>query len=147
MASHFQELNTNTIVHLFPLNSRLTITYVEVLDEDIFEEEVQCAIQRLKTNKSPGLDGLYPKLFNNNMVQAITRIFNSVYNSGIFPTPWCIGCTTPIYKKGDELLPSNYRGITLLPKMAKFFTSILNKRLWEWTESNKKIDDSQFHKR
>ena len=90
MASHFQELNTNTTVHLFPHNSRLTITYVEELDEDIFEEEVQCAIQRLKTNKSPGLDGLYPelfKLFNNNMVQTITRIFNSVYNSGIFPTP------------------------------------------------------------
>ena len=28
--------------------------------------------------------------------------------------------------------------------MAKLFTSILNKRLWEWTESNKKINDSQF---
>ena len=149
MASHFQELNTNTTVHLFPHNSasRLTITYVEELDEDIFEEEVQCAIQRLKTNKSPGLDGLYPelfKLFNNNMVQTITRIFNSVYNSGIFPTPWSIGCIKPIYKKGDESLPSNYRGITLLPIMAKLFTSILNKRLWEWTESNKKINDSQF---
>ena len=131
MASHFQELNTNRIVHLFRHNSRLTITYIEVLDEDIFElRGVQCAIQRLKTNKSPGLDGLYPelfKLFNNNMVQAITRIFNSVYNSGIFPTPWCIGCIKPIYKKGDELLPSNYRGITLLPIMANLFTSILNR--------------------
>ena len=45
--------------------------YVEVLDEDIFAEEIQYAIQRLKTNKSPGLDGLYPELFNNNMVQAL----------------------------------------------------------------------------
>ena len=118
--------------------------YVEVLDEDIFAEEVQYAIQRLKTNKSPELDGLYPELFNNNMVQALTSIFNSVYNSGIFPTPWSIGCIKPIYKKGDELLPSNYRGITLLPIMANLFTSILNKQLWKWTESNKKINDSQF---
>ena len=110
--------------------------YVEVLDEDIFAEEVQYAIQRLKTNKTPGLDGLYPELFNNNMVQALTSIFNSVYNSGIFPTPWSIGCIKPIYKKGDELLPSNYRGITLLPIMANLFTSILNKQLWKWTESN-----------
>ena len=47
MASHFQELNANTTVHLFPHNSRLTMTYDEVLDEDIFEEEVQGAIQRL----------------------------------------------------------------------------------------------------
>ena len=104
-------------------------------------------MQYREINKSPGLDGLYPelfKLFNNNMVQAITRIFNSVYNSGIFPTPWSIGCIKPIYKKGDELLPSNYRGITLLPIMVKLFTSILNKPLWEWTESNKNINDSQF---
>ena len=79
MASHFQELNTNTTVHLFPHNSRLTIKYVEELDE---EEEVQCAIQRLKTNKSPGLDGLYPelfKLFNYNMVPTITQSITVVY--------------------------------------------------------------------
>ena len=74
----------------------------------------------------------------------ITGIFNSVYNSGIFPTPWSIGCIKLFCKKGDELLPNNYRGINLLPIMAKLFTSILNKRLWEWIESNKKINDSQF---
>ena len=75
------------------------------------------------------------------MVQVLTRIFNSIYNSycGILPTPWSIGCIKPIYKKGDESIPSNYRGITLLPTMTKLFSSIL--AIWEWIEANK---DSQF---
>ena len=104
----------------------------DFLDEEIFEEEVFRAIKRLKWNKAPGLDGLVPELFkafNNELITFLTRIFNAAFCSGIFPRSWSIGSIIPIHKKGDEKLPSNYRGITLLPIIGKLLSSILNDRL------------------
>ena len=73
-------------------------------------------------SRAPGLDGLPPELFkafNDNLTSLLTRILNAVINSGVFPKPWSIGSIKPIFKKGDEKLPNNYRGITLLPIMGK----------------------------
>ena len=98
----------------------------DFLDEEIFEEEVLHAIKILKWNKAPGLDGLVPELFNNELITFLTRIFKTAFCSGIFPRSWSIGSIIPIHKKGDEKLPSDYRG---LPIMGKLLSSILNDRL------------------
>ncbi len=39
---------------------------------------------------------------------------------------------------------NNYRGITLVSCMGKLFTTILNKRLTRWCETNETITDAQF---
>ena len=72
----------------------------------------------MKRNKAPGLDSMAPELFNRELIAFLARIFNTVFSTGIFPKAWSI------YKKGDENLPGNYRGITLLPIMGKLLTSI-----------------------
>ena len=40
----------------------------------------------------------------------------------------------PLFKKGDDKKPDNYRGISLLSIVSQVFTSILNKRLTTWAE-------------
>ena len=85
-----------------------------------------------------------PELFKAFNSAFLARIFNTVFSTGIFPKAWSVGCIKPIYKKGDENLPSNYRGITLLPIMGKLLTSILNDRILEWAETHNKINDAQF---
>ena len=57
---------------------------------------------------------------------------------------WTIGAIVPIYKKGPKSEPTNYRGITLMSCLGKLFTSILNKRLLQFTNHHKILPDSQL---
>ena len=50
----------------------------------------------------------------------------------------------PIHKNGERKIPSNYRGITLLPVISKVFTRIIRNRIEMWAEDNSKLNDSQF---
>ena len=49
----------------------------------------------------------------------------------------------PLFKKGDDKKHDNYRGISLLSIVSKVFTSILNKRLTTWAETEKKKSKEQ----
>ena len=70
--------------------------------------------------------------------------FNNILDSGIYPESWKIGHILPVYKKkGDKNECKNYRGITLLNTMAKFFTKLLNNRLSNWAEINGKFMEGQ----
>ena len=61
---------------------------------------------------------------------AIVTLFNLVLKSGVVPSDWCIGMIIPFFKnKGSVDDVNNYRGITLLSVLGKFFTSALNSRL------------------
>ena len=54
---------------------------------------------------------------------------------------WVIGLIVPIYKKGNKSEPENYRGVTLMSCLGKFFLSIINNRLMQYT-----IDKHILHK-
>ncbi len=57
---------------------------------------------------------------------------------------WRYGYISPLYKKGDVHLASNYRGITVTSCLWKVFTSLLNSRLMGGLEENKCFSDFQF---
>jgi hypothetical protein len=62
---------------------------------------------------------------------------------GYFPASWCKSIVIPLFKKGDENLPDNYRGISLLSIVGKVFTAILNKRVYNWAEEGNKLSEEQ----
>lgn len=43
---------------------------------------------------------------------------------------WYSSIIVQVFKKDDSTGPYNYRGISLVSNMCKFFTSILNKGYW-----------------
>ena len=107
----------------------------------------KAALKTLKKNKAPGLDGLPPlvfKMFHNQLVTFTTALFNKLLEQESYPELWSSGSIIPIHKKGDRKIPSNYRGITLLPVMGKLYTSILRDRLQYWAELNGHLCESQF---
>ena len=101
----------------------------------------------MKSSKSPGPDGIPPKIFkvfNRPIITCITLLFNKILESGQFPKEWGLGVICPIHKKGSEEDPNNYRGITLLNTIAKIFTSIINNRILNWVEDNNILNETQF---
>ena len=57
---------------------------------------------------------------------------------------WTTGIITTIYKKGPRSDPGNYRGISLLSCLGKFFTGVLYNRLLKFVIDNKIVSPNQL---
>ena len=123
-----------------PENTRLNnIECDEYLNCPISLEEINLAINKLKTGKSPGYDNVlneYIITASNKINNLLLKLFNIILTTGIYPDPWKLGEIIPIYKnKGDNKDPSNYRPITLTSCISKLFSIILNERLSKYIEN------------
>ena len=81
-----------------------------------------------------GYDGIsseHLKLFNKDISKCLTLIINQSLNSVIFPDKLKIAKVTPIYKKGDKQIISNYRPISVLPVISKFFKTVIHEQISE----------------
>ena len=103
------------------------------LNAPIEEEELKKGLRSLKNNKSTGPDEILNEQIKSTfpmMKNIYLKLFNTIFDTGCFPESWAEGLIVPIYKKkGSKSNPNNYRGITLISCLAKFFTIILNNRL------------------
>ena len=91
----------------------------KVLNEvDITEEVVLKKLNALKISKSPGPDGIHPRVLRelkDNLAKPLTAIFKDSLGSETVPQNWKRGLITPIYKKGKKSIPGNYRPVSLTP--------------------------------
>lgn len=103
------------------------------LNAKIEEDELKKGLKSLKNNKSTGPDGILNEQIKATfpiMKNIYLQLFNVIFDTGCFPKTWAQGLIVPIYKKkGNKTDPNNYRGITLISCLAKFFSIILNNRL------------------
>jgi len=98
---------------------------------------VEMAIEKLKSHKSPGIDQIPAELIKaggkTNHCE-IHKLIISVWNKEELPEEWKESIKVPIYNKGDKTDCSNYRGISLLPAMYKILSNILRSRLTSYAE-------------
>ena len=119
---------------------------VEELDQEIGPQELDRAFKKLKKDKATGIDEISAEILlhsKNTIESYLIKIFNKIFQTGYFPIYWGIATIVPLFKKGDRDLCDNYRGISLLSITSKLFTSIINNRLYNWAEDNKKINEEQ----
>ena len=120
---------------------------IEVLDQPISVDEISKAIDSLKRGKSPGIDGLLGDFFKDAksfILPYLHKVYNNIFDSGVYPEIWSKGLIVPIPKKGDMSNPSNYRGITLINSFAKLFSVVIRKRVNSWCEEQSLLNDFQF---
>ena len=66
----------------------------------------------------------------------LSILFSKSFNSSSLPTTWKEAFVTPIYKKGDRTLVSNYRPISLTSPIVKIMESIIRDRIQEHMITN-----------
>ena len=118
----------------------------EELDKEIDERETEDAVRRLKLGKAAGCDEIVAEVLKrggDNIIKAIHRLCERVWEEETLPTDWTRGMIFPIYKDGDKKDPLNYRGITLLSIVGKVHAQILNDRMIRWSEQHKIIAEEQ----
>ena len=78
---------------------------------------------------------------------AFTAMFHSLvsvlWETECVPQHWRAGDIVNLFKKGDRADPGNYRGITLLDVVGKFYTMILNTRLMSWLDAHSSLHTCQ----
>jgi hypothetical protein len=145
---HFEKLaNTNKNTSQVDNDHELPMTDVEELDAPILSKEVILAINKLKSGKASGPDGISTEFIikaKDILLSPLTCLFNAIFKSGMFPKEWSKGTIIPIFKKGSNNDPNNYRGITLNNVLAKLFSSIINNRLNKWAEGHNVYTKGQF---
>ena len=117
------------------------------LDGAISLEEVAHAVRSLRTGKSAGPDDIPNELLRRGekgAEEALLQLFQTIWRTQVWPSQWELGNIKPLYKQsGDPQDLENYRGITLLSCLAKTFETVLNQRLYNWSESHTTLHDAQ----
>jgi hypothetical protein len=123
---------------LFREEKEITGRKKEKVEMEDMEDEYMEIIAQLKTKKAVGPDQISNELIKqggHELLSRVYRILVAVWESETMPEEWKTGLLIPLLKKGDPTQCSNYRGIMLLNTTYKILTSIIRKRLTEYTET------------
>ena len=103
------------------------------------ETELKCAINSMKTNKAPGIDGIPAEVFKHGgtlLKENLLKLIQKCWEEQTLPQDFKDAVLIPIYKnKGDRRDCGNYRGISLLSVAGKILAKILQQRLKILSES------------
>ena len=95
----------------------------ETLSDVVFDSYIVFQrIQSLKTNTSPGYDGITPLILRkcaHQLSNNLAELFNHSMEQGCVPSEWKCSIISPIYKGGSRSEEANYRPVSLPPTISK----------------------------
>ena len=109
--------------------------------------DVKQIIKGITTSRSNGHDGISSellKLISNDISDSITLIINKSLKSGIFLNQLKIAKVTPIYKKDNKKIITNYRPISVLPVISKVFETVIHEQLSDYFSFNNFFSEQQY---
>jgi len=110
-------------------------------------KEIISIINSLKTKNSFGYDEIIPKILKisaNYISSPLTYICNKAISAGVFPDRLKYSIVTPIFKKGNNSDPANYRPISVLTSFVKVLETALYMRLAKHITLNNMLTERQF---
>ena len=98
-------------------------------------------------NKSPAYENISSNVLNETsdiFFTSLKYIFNLSLQQGILPESLKIAKVSPIYKKDEEFLLTNYRPVAVLPCSSKLLERIMYNRLFKYLSENSILYEKQF---
>ena len=145
-ADYFSDVFTREpqgdIPHLGKKVAKEAMKEMKIEKKDIVKET-----QKLKPNKSPGPDGIHPKLIRNlgeTIAEPLALIFNKSLELKCIPDQWKQAKICAIYKKGNKKLASNYRPVSLTAIICKLMESIIRNHIVKYMKQNKLFSERQY---
>jgi len=98
-------------------------------------------------SSSPGVSGIPTKVFKSAIdifTPILTELFNKAILTKTIPVEWKSALVTPLFKSGTLNDLNNYRGISVLPPIAKVFEKIISSQIIIYFNCNKLFFNGQF---
>ena len=109
-------------------------------------EMIAKKINEMKDNKSPGFDGISPKLLKEIVEQISTplaKVFNMSLEERMVPSEWKEANITLLFKKGSRNKPENYRPLSLTSVVCKLLQTLIRDHMLEFLIKHELINTSQ----
>ena len=109
-------------------------------------QDVRDVLQNLNVSKSCGPDLISPRLLTEGadiLDKPLSTVSNRSIDKCYFPSQWKDGNVTPINKKDEKSLPSNYRPVTLLSLVGKTIERCVQKHMYNYTIAHRLITSLQ----
>ena len=114
---------------------------------EVSEDQMERALKSLKIDKSPGPDGLHPRVLKEvatEIAKPLTILFNTTIRTGKIPKAWKVAEVRPLFKKGNKTSPGNYCPVSLTAIVCKLFESFVREALYNHLVDNKLLSIHQF---
>ena len=112
-------------------------------------ESVIREILLLNTSKATPKDSIPPNIikeYYDIFAYKILIDFNFPVNCGIFPCNQKLADISPVFKKGDNLMKSNYRPVSILPALSKIFERLLFSQINAYMDPKLSMHQCGFRK-
>ena len=145
---HFSSVFTREDTSSLPVpETKFNGTEGERLGQLVITPEVLVnKINNMKDNKSPGVDGIAPKILKETVEQIckpLAHVFNMSLREGIVPLEWKEANIIPLFKKGSRNKSVNYRPVSLTSVIFKLLESIIRDHIMDFLIKHKLINSSQ----
>ena len=131
-SSVFTREDTDSIPWLGPAKAKIG-------DIHVTQQGVNKLLKDLKVHKASGPDKIPNRVLKElaeEIAPILTTIFNQSLSSGTTPTDWKNALITPVYKKGNVHMASNYRPVSLTCVACKLLEHIVCSHILTFLESH-----------
>jgi len=115
-------------------------------DIDFTEDDIIKEINTLSSNSAAGPDGFPATLLkkaNLQLAKPLYLIWRNILDKGHTPQLLKTSYITPIFKKGNQGLPENYRPVALTSHVTKVFEKIVRKNIQDHLVNNNLFNSNQ----
>ena len=109
---------------------------------------IEAKIKGLKDNKSPGADGISPRLLKeivDDISVPLAIAFNLSIQDGIVPREWKNANIIPIFKKGSRCKTENCRPVSLTSVIYKLLESLLRDHMVDFLNQTQHVFKKEDH--